>query len=149
MNSKETINCHGSMQIVLRKASGEVSVTRKDNLILNVGFDFICNAIGATANRPNVMSHIALGTGTTAPSATQVALVSELFRKVATYTHVAGTKVMRFSTYFPPGEATGALTEAGVCNAPTGGIFIDRVTFDVINKASDDEVTVNFEFTLS
>jgi hypothetical protein len=145
----EFLKCKGSMILTLKKANGDISVTRKDNLILNVGFDHICNSIGATASRPAVMGFTALGTGTTAAAASQTTLVTELARKAAAYSHAAGTKVMTFTTNFAAGEATGAITEAGICNASTGGIFLDRVTFAVINKAADDEVTTTFQFTLS
>ena len=76
-------------------------------------------------------------------------LPAELARKAANYQHTAGTKIFTLTTTFNPGEATGAITEAGVCNASSGGTFIDRVTFAVVNKAADDTVTMNFQFTLS
>ena len=95
------------------------------------------------------MAYTAVGTGTTAASATQTALVTELARKAATYAHTAGTKVFTFTTKFNAGEATGAITEAGICNAATGGTFLDRVTFNVINKGADDTYESHFQFTLS
>jgi hypothetical protein len=149
-NVKEKeLNLKGSFIAVLKKANGDVEVTRKDNMILNVGFDFICDAIGKSSSRPNVMGYTAVGTGTTAVSASQTGLVTELTRSTATYSHTAGTKVFTLTTNFPAGTATGAITEAGICNSATGGTFIDRVTFAVINKAADDELTTNFQFTLS
>ena len=129
--------------------NGDVETRRKDNLILNVGFDFIANALCATTNRPSVMGYTALGTGTTAVGAAQTALVTELARKPATYAHTAGTKVFTLSTTFQAGEATGAITEAGICNASSDGIFLDRLTFAVMNKGADDIITTTFQFTLS
>ena len=125
---------------ILRHPDGTVEVHRKDNLILNVGFDFIADAIGKGSGRPACMAYTAVGTGTTATAAT---------RKGATYAHTAGTKVFTFTTKFNAGEATGAITEAGICNAATGGTFLDRVTFDVINKGADDTYESHFQFTLS
>lgn len=149
MANNEVLNLKGSLVATLRHSDGSVEVRRKDNLILNVGFDFIANAIGDGSSRPAVMSYTAVGTGTTAATASQTALVTELSRKAATYAHTAGTKVFTFTTKFNAGEATGAITEAGICNAGSGGIFLDRVTFAVINKGADDELTTNFQFTLS
>lgn len=134
---------------ILRHPDGTVEVHRKDNLILNVGFDFIADAIGKASERPDCMAYTAVGTGTTETDATQTALATELARKPATYAHTAGTKVFTFTTKFDTGEATGAITEAGICNAAKGGTFLDRVTFDVINKGADDTYTSNFQFTLS
>lgn len=145
----EKMQMKGSMLAVIKKPNGDIQTVRKDNLILNNGFDFICNAIGSATSRPAVMSHIAVGSGTTAPAATQTALVNEITRKAADYSHSTGTKVMMFTTRFGAGEATGALTEAGVVNASSGGTFIDRVTFSVINKGEADELTITFQFTLS
>lgn len=146
---KENTKIKGSLILTLKHKDGSVEVRRKDNLILNVGFDFIANAIGNANSRPAVIGYTAVGTGTTAVSASQTSLVTELARKAATYSHTTGTKIFSFTTYFAAGEATGAITEAGVCNASSGGIFLDRVTFAVINKAADDELTTNFQFTLS
>lgn len=146
---KENTKIKGSLILTLKHKDGSVEVRRKDNLILNVGFDFIANAIGDANSRPAVIGYTAVGTGTTAVAASQTSLVTELARKAATYSHTTGTKVFSFTTYFAAGEATGAITEAGVCNASSGGIFLDRVTFAVINKAADDELTTNFQFTLS
>lgn len=147
--TNEMMKFHGSMVAVLEKGDGSVEVTRKDNLILNVGYDFICDAIGNNASRPAVMQQIAIGTNSTAVVATHTALQSELLRKASTYAHTAGTKIMTFTTTFNPTEATGAIVEAGVVNASSAGIFLDRVTFSVINKGIDDTLTVTFQFTLS
>ncbi len=143
------LRLRGAMELVLRRANGEVIVRRKDNLIVDVGFDFIANAIGLSTGRPGGMSHIAVGTGTVAAAAGDTALGTELARKAATYAHTAGTKVFTFETTFDPGEATGAITEAGVFNATTAGTMLDRVVFAVINKGADDTLTQKFTFTMS
>ena len=145
----ENIKMKGGMVAVLKKANGEVQTVRKDNIILNAGFDFICDAIGKASSRPNAMGYIAVGSGATAPVATQTALASEITRKAASYSHTAGTKVMAFSATFGAGVGTGAISEAGVVNASSGGTFLDRLTFAVINKGVDDELTMTFQFTLS
>lgn len=148
INEKE-LKLKGTFIATLKHTDGTVEARRKDNLILNVGFDFIADAIGKSASRPDVMSYTAVGTSSTATASTQTALGTELYRKAATYAHTSGTKVFTFTTHFAAGEATGAITEAGICNAASSGTFLDRVTFAVINKASDDELTTTFQFTLS
>lgn len=145
----DKLKLKGSFTGILRHKDGSVEVRRKDNLILNVGFDFIADAIGNASSRPACMAYTAVGTGTTATEPTQTGLVTELARKAATYAHVAGTKVFTFTTKFAEGEATGAITEAGICNANSAGIFLDRVTFSVINKGDDDTYESHFQFTLS
>lgn len=148
MKISDNVKMKGAIILTVRHKDGSVEVRRKDNLILTSGFDFICNAI-ANPTRPALMGYTAVGTGTTAVSSTQTSLVSELARKAATYTHTANSKVFTLTTTFAEGEATGAITEAGICNAASGGTFLDRVTFAVINKATDDTMTTTFQFTLS
>jgi len=137
------------MELCLRRGDGEVVVRRKDNLIVDAGFDFIADAIGKATGRPAVMGHIAVGTGSLAAAAGDTALGAEIARKAATYAHTAGTKVFTFETTFDPGEATGAITEAGVFNAAVAGAMLDRVVFAVINKGADDTLTQKFTFTMS
>ncbi|MGE1061194.1 hypothetical protein NXG27_00890 [Megasphaera paucivorans] len=145
---KDKLKIKGSINVMLHKANGDVIARRRDNLILTAGFDFICDALAGTS-RPAIMAYTAVGTGTTAVEAGQTALVTELKRKAAAYAHTAGTHIFTLTTTFAAGEATGAITEAGICNASSGGTFLDRVTFDVINKAADDTMTTTFQFTLS
>lgn len=149
MNTKENLKFKGSLTAILKKADGTVEVRKKDNIIVDTGFDFICNALGAATNRPAAMSHIAIGTGTTAQAASQTALTTELMRLAATYAHTAKTKEFTMTAVFGAGVGTGAITEAGVFNAATGGIMFDRVTFGVVNKEADDELTLRFRFVLS
>ncbi len=149
MQSNDKMKLHGAMSATLIKADGSTETLHKDNIIVNVGFDFIANAIGASAARPAVMSHIAIGSGTTAASVGQTALVTELTRGAATYAHTTGTKTFTFTANFAAGVGTGAITEAGVLNAASGGILLDRVVFAVINKAALDTLQVTFTFTMS
>lgn len=145
----EGFKAHGAVSIVLNRGDGTFECFKKDNLIVNVGYDFICDAIGLATGRPAVLSHIAVGTGATAAAATQTALVTELTRVAAAYAHTAGTKVMTITANLAAGVGTGAITEAGVLNASTLGILFDRVVFPVVNKGADDSMTVIFTITLS
>ncbi len=145
----ENMQLHGSMTLLITRANGDIETVHKDNIIVNVGFDFIADAIGKATSRPGVMAYIALGTGTTAAAATQTALVTEIDRNAATYAHTAGTKTFTFTAAFAAGDATGAITESGVFNAATGGTMLDRVVFPVVNKGVDDSLTAVFTFTMS
>ena len=50
---------------------------------------------------------------------------------------------------FEAGDATGAVTEAGIFNASTSGTMLCRTKFNVVNKAADDTMTVTWTITLS
>jgi len=148
LKGRDSFKIHGRMDFTMRHKDGSVSVFAKDNLIVDVGFDFITDVMG-NPTQPSEMSHIEVGTGTTAADAADTALETALLRKAATYFHTASTKVFTMTATFLAGEATGALTEAGVFNNAVGGIMLDRVVFPVKNKAAPDELTVKFTFTLS
>lgn len=146
---EEGMTIKGAITLLLTKASGEVEVHHKDNIIVGGGFDFVADAIGNASARPGVMGWIALGTGSTVAASTQTALVTELKRNAATYAHTAGTKVFTFTASFLAGDATGAITEAGVFNAASAATMFDRVVFPVVNKGADDSLTAVFTFTMS
>lgn len=145
---EDNLKIKGAMTAHLFKADGTVETIQKNNLIVNTGFDFIADSIGLVTNRPGVMNVIAVGTGSGNSVSSQTGLDAQLAYKTATYAHTSNTKVFTFTTTFNPGEATGAITEAGVFNG-NGGIMFDRVMFSVINKGAADSLTVTFTFTMS
>lgn len=148
MKEYENFKAHGAVMLTLKRADGTATTMRRHNIITNAGIDFLCNAFGSST-RPAAMGYIAVGTGTTAAAAGDTKLATESLRKASTYTHAAGTTKLTVTSTFAPGEATGAITEAGAVNAATGGTFFDRVVFPVINKGASDTLTVTFEITLA
>lgn len=148
LGGTEQLAMHGRMTATLYGPDGKVKEqVVKDNLIVNVGWDFLFDAMGAPSGRPGVMSHIGVGTSSTAAAAGQTDLQASTLRKAATYAHVAGTKVGTWTVTFSAGEATAALQEAGIFNALSTGIMFDRVTFSVINKGALDTLVVTFTVT--
>ncbi|MET2951348.1 hypothetical protein ABXV18_25010, partial [Vibrio owensii] len=83
----EKLQVKGSMVATLEKSNGDVEVTRKDNIIVTSGYDFICDAIGKDTGRPGAMTHIAIGTSDQAADLADETLVAEISRKVAVYAH--------------------------------------------------------------
>lgn len=137
----------GEFCATLRDKDGNHLITRKKNLIVDTGFQLIADCLGNSGSRPNVISHIGVGTGTTAAAAGQTALITQVTRVAGTYSY--NTKVITFTADFAAGTGTGALTEAGVFNAVSAGIMLNRVVFPVINKGALDTMSVTFTFTLS
>lgn len=136
----------GVMNLTINHADGTESHIEKHNMIVNSGFDFICDALGSTT-RPEILNKIMVGTGTTETTSSMIALEAKLAEVESAYFHNAGTKVFLVSGHFAAGAATGAITEAGVFNS--NDTMLDRVTFSPANIGTDDEITVNFQFTLS
>lgn len=143
----QNVRLKGAGTFILTDKSGEIQTFHKDNMILDVGFDFIANSMCDAGARPAVMDMIAIGTDASAGATTDVGLGTELLRKACTYTHTTGTRSFKLESTFAPGEGTGAIVESGVVSSED--IFLDRVAFDVINKGPDDTLTVIFSFSMS
>ena len=147
----ENLKLSGQLNIVLKDKTGNVKDQRNvNNLVVNNGLAYIASRMTGTAK--NVMSHMALGSGTTAPAAGQSDLVSMLgSREGLDSTNITGTNnnKVQYEASFEAGDATGAVTEAGIFNAASGGDMLCRTKFDVVNKAADDTMSVTWTITLS
>ena len=147
----ENLKLSGQLNIVLKDKAGNVKDTREvKNLVVNKGLEYIASRMKDASK--GVMSHMALGSGTTAAAATQTDLVTLLgAREALDSTTIAGSnneKVVYVSA-FEAGDATGAVTEAGIFNASTSGDMLCRTVFSVVNKAADDTMSVTWTITLS
>ena len=147
----ETLKLAGQLSIVLRDKDGNIKDQREvKNLVVNSGLAYIASRMVGTTK--GVMSHMALGSGTTAAAAGQTDLVTMLgAREALDSTTISGSnneKVVYVSS-FEANDATGAVTEAGIFNAASAGDMLCRTVFPVVNKAADDSMTVTWTITLS
>jgi hypothetical protein len=147
----ETLKLSGQLNIVLKDKAGNIkeNIDTK-NLVVNTGLAYIVSRMVGTTKA--VMTHMAVGSGTTAAAATQTDLVTLLgSREALDSTTISGTndeKVV-FVSSFEAGDGTGAVTEAGLFNAATGGDMLCRTVFSVVNKAADDTMAITWTITLS
>lgn len=143
----EKINATGELKIVLRDKDGNVKMEKTEkNLVVSSGKTFIASRMVGTGSA--VMSHMAVGTSTTAPVAGQTALVSEIAR-AAIVSGTSSTNVVTYSAVFAAGVGTGAITEAGILNAGAAGTMLSRTVFSVVNKEADDSLTINWQITIN
>jgi hypothetical protein len=148
LGHRENLKIVGQLGIKLFDENGRLKLAKqKRNLITTVGFQLISDCLFAQSGRPAVASYIAVGTGNTAPAVGDTALDTESDRNAADYSYAA--LVATLTATFGPGEATGALVEAGMLNASSSGTLLNRVTYSVVNKGASDTMTVTFTFTLS
>ena len=147
----EDLKLSGQLNIVLKDKAGNVKDQREvKNLVVNAGLAYIISRMTGTAK--SVMSHMGLGSGTTAAAASQTDLVSLLgSREALDSTTITGSnnEKVQYVSSFEAGDATGAVTEAGIFNASSGGTMLCRTKFNVVNKAADDTMTVTWTITLS
>jgi len=127
-------------------AINDMIVQETDNLVVTAGKAYVASRMkDATAT---AMSHMAVGTGTVDPAVGDTTLGTETARVALTSTTVTSTAVAYVAT-FAAGTGTGALTEAGILNASSGGTMLCRTEFGVINKGASDSMTITWTVTVS
>ena len=134
------------------KLTGKLSIAINDkvvqevpNLVVTAGKNYVAARI---KNNSTVMSHMAIGTGSTAAAAGNTALGSESARTALTSSTVTDNEIVYVDT-FAAGTGTGAITEAGIFNASSGGTMLCRTVFDVVNKGASDAMTITWTVTVS
>ena len=144
----DDLKLRGDVAIVLKDKDGNVKDSRDiPNLVVSAGLEFICSRMAGTS--AGVMSHMALGSGTTAAAAGQTDLVSILGSREALDSSTASSNTITYVSSFEAGEGTGAVTEAGVFNAASSGAMLCRTVFAVVNKAAGDTMSVTWTITLT
>lgn len=139
------------------KFSGEVSIVKYDengnitqtvcvkNLVVDAGKTLIAKLVsGQTAT---AVTHMGVGTSSTAAAASQTTLVAEAGR-VALTTKSSSSNVMSFIGIFPAGTGTGTLQEAGLFNAASAGDMMCRSVFTSITKGANDTISITWTITV-
>lgn len=143
---QDNLKVTGDLKVQIFDKAGKLKEERElKNLVVTTGKTFIAARMVGT---PTAMSNMAVGSGTAAASAGDTALGSELGRVALTSSTSAGTVVTYVAT-FGAGTGTGAVTEAGIFNAGSGGTMLCRTVFSVINKGVDDAMSVTWQITIS
>jgi len=144
----DSLNLKGRVALELKDAEGNVKEVREiDNLVVDAGLDYIASRMEGVSEA--VMSHMGLGSGSTAADAADTDLETLLgARETLDSTTVTNNTVVYVAT-FEAGDATGSVREAGIFNASTSGTMLCRTVFDVVNKAADDTLSVTWTITIS
>lgn len=123
----------------------------RKNIITDAGLAEIVRLVfsGLTGTK---FGYLAIGTGTTAESASDTALELEIARKTATVsqttTTISNDTALLEATFSSADGLTGtsAVSEAGIFNASTGGVLLARKTFSAVNVNWDagDSLTIRY-----
>jgi len=159
---KSEVHCQGLVSLVLRGPDGEIkqSIEKEHNIVTNAGLEHNILLLKGGATAPNVVSHMGVGTGSTAAAATDTALGSEFTIASGSYERPTVTSTvinnasnvgdsLQYRATFDAGIGTGAITEAGLFNASTAGTMTNRVVFDVINKGANDSLECTWKMTVT
>lgn len=147
----DSLKAQGVLQLTLIDEAGNVKSTDTHNLVVNTGLAYIASRMRDTAQ--GVMTHMAVGSGTTAAAGADTALGSQLARVTLDSTTIVTTTVagdsVQYVATFAAGTGTGAVTEAGLFNASTGGTMLCRTVFPVINKGELDTLVITWKVTVA
>lgn len=163
---QDMMKLSGELDILLLDKDGNIKDSRKEtNLVVNSGLAFICSRMAGTSAA--VMSHMGLGTGTTAEAGANTDLQTPSgLRKSLTSTTPSSNTITYVASFGDGqglsnetssgnGTATTAITEAAIFNAAgtgtpvAGGTMLCRTTFPVVNKADGDTLQITWTITLN
>lgn len=141
----------GEWFITLQGPDGAVKDYRQGfNVVTTVGKEFIASFLSSAAAGAATFTgrYIAIGTGSSAESASDTAMGTEASRSTGTCSYISG-QIFQVTATFATGAGTGSIVEYGLFSSNTGGTLIARDTEAAINKGANDILTVVAQFTIS
>ena len=138
----------GTCHVELFDETGQLKDERLiENLIVDVGKAAIPEQLLAAPSTHNKPTHMAIGTGSTAPAAGNTALGAEIDRN-ALSSKTRSTNVLTMVANWAAGDGTNAaIAEAGVFDAASTGNLYSRATFTAINKGASDTLQITWTYT--
>ena len=150
MKSKDMVTLKGRLQISL---NGKV-VRDIDNLVVTAGKAWIAARMAGVTE--GVITHMAIGTGTTAANVADTTLETEVTRQALSVSGGTPTaNVVTFARTFAADDpdvtapAVTAVTEAGLFNDGVAGEMLARTVFLVVNKGEADTMSINWAVTIN
>ncbi|MCK9288670.1 MAG: hypothetical protein M0P29_14025 [Sphaerochaetaceae bacterium] len=146
----KTAKLHGELAIKHTRDDIILNVRYLKNLVVDAGKAQIAGLInGATSG---TFDQLAIGTGTTAPAATDTELETEITdgggaRATATTSRVTTDVSNDTAQWVHQWTFTGtkAVTESGIFDATEAGNMLARQTFSVINVQSGDKLEITWK----
>ena len=144
---QDSIKLTGELRITVTNPKGNVKhEVVVPNLVVTASKNLIASRLKDTTDA--AMSHMAIGTGSTAAAAGDTTLGTEAGRVALTSTTVTANAVAYVAT-FGAGTGTGAITEAGLFNASSSGDMLCRTVFSVINKGAAYTLGITWTVTVN
>ncbi len=153
MHLSDQILLRGSLEIVLGDIHGrEIARRSIKNTIVTAGRAWVLKHIAGTdvfaGNETRPLSHIAIGTSTTAPATSDTALGSETTRKaIGTWSTTALTSnppSYELQVSFNTNEGNTTLAEVGVLNSSAAGTMLAHATFGTLNKTTSNTLSISY-----
>lgn len=145
----DDLKLNGRLTVNLVAEDGSIKETQEiPNLVVTTGKAYVASRMAGTS--ASVMSHMAIGTSSTAAAVANTTLANEVARVAISSTNVASNDIV-YSATFPAStpSSAAAVVEAAIFNASSGGTMLCRTVFSVINKASTDSISIQWTITAS
>lgn len=146
MNLNEGLKATGEVFIDIIRDGKVVEKKHIPNLVVTTGKNFIASRMTGTAQ--SVMSHMAIGSNSTAVVAGDSTLGTELNRQPLGSATASGSTITYTATFIG-GQGTGNVVEAGIFNASSAGTMLCRTVFPVVSKQAADTIAVTWVVTIS
>jgi hypothetical protein len=157
----DSIKLTGELKLTL--TNGEGNVTQEvivPNTVVTAGKNFISNrmkdTVGGGHTVKTQMTHMEVGSGgataVTAADTTLETIITGGSGNRTALTTAGGAVTANAVAYvctFAAGYGTGAITEAGIFNASSGGDMLARTVFSAINKAAADTLGITWTITVN
>ena len=141
----DNIKAVGMVNVVLTSPTGEVKEeVTVSNLVVTIGKIFLANALVSTTKA--TFGYMAVGSGITPAALADTALQTEVIRLPLNKSTLLNAA--QFVGTFPPGFATGSLSEAGILDQASGGDLLSHVVFPVVNKGIQDTLIITWTITI-
>ena len=121
---------------------------RVHNLVVTTGLAHIADQLSASPGQA-AMSHMAIGTGSTAAAAGDTALGAETDRNALTSRTDSGAVVTYVGNWAAGDGTNAALREAGIFNNAAGGTMLARAVYANIDKQAGDTLQITWTVTFS
>lgn len=143
----------GHIKIELFDDEGNLKqVVEKDNTFMATGDAHVADQLAATPGEAG-MGWMAVGTSDAPFTTASTVLGSEIDRNALTAGYpeqqaAAADNDVVYKAAWAAGDATGALTEAGIFNSSGAGSMLAASTFADINKGGSDTLTITWTVTV-
>ena len=136
------------------KVTGQVTIQKNGEVVRDIPNTIV------TAGKVNIaalitdagvkMTHMAVGTGSTAVAAGDTTLETENDRNALSVSGGApSSNTIVYTAVWAAGDGTAAITEAGLFSASSSGTMLARTVFSAVNKGASDVLTITWTVTIS
>lgn len=146
---RDKLRLVANVHVELFGPDGELKDERRvHNLVVDTGEAHIADQLSSAPGQA-VMSHMAIGTGSTAAAGGDTTLGAETDRNALTSRTDAGAVVTYVGNWAAGDGTNAALREAGIFNAAAAGTMLARVVYANIDKQAADTLQITWTLTFA